>query len=176
MVNAQIGMDKLIITKSLNGFYKNPDGIAHKVLADRMAKRDPGNKPSVGSRIPFVYFQTKGEVKLQGDRVEHPEFIKKQKLKPDYSFYISNQIMKPVTQIFSLILESMEMFSKTKLKQKYDYDVRVIRSKYKGDDAKTVEKIQKLRDSIVKKIIFDESLRNASNTKKGQRTITSFFG
>ena len=104
------------------------------------------------------------------------KFIKKQKLKPDYSFYISNQIMKPVTQIFSLILESMEMFSKTKLKQKYDYDVRVIRSKYKGDDAKTVEKIQKLRDSIVKKIIFDESLRNASNTKKGQRTITSFFG
>ena len=41
MVNEKIGMDKLIITKSLNGFYKNPDSIAHKVLADRMGKRDP---------------------------------------------------------------------------------------------------------------------------------------
>ena len=55
-------------------FYKNPDSIAHKVLADRIAKRDPGNKPSVGSRVPFVYIQTKGEVKLQGDRVESSEF------------------------------------------------------------------------------------------------------
>ena len=48
MVDEKIGLEKLIISKSLNGFYKNPDSIAHKVLADRMAKRDPGNKPSVG--------------------------------------------------------------------------------------------------------------------------------
>ena len=59
MVNEKFGLDKLIISKSLRGFYKNPDSIAHKVLADRMGKREPGNKPSVGSRIPFVYIQTK---------------------------------------------------------------------------------------------------------------------
>ena len=79
MVDEKIGMDKLIITKSLNGFYKNPDSIAHKVLAERMGKRDPGNKPAVGSRIPFVYIQTKKKVKLQGDRVEHPSYIKEKK-------------------------------------------------------------------------------------------------
>ena len=45
-------------------FYKNPESIAHKVLADRMGKRDPGNKPSTGSRIPFVYIQTKKNVKF----------------------------------------------------------------------------------------------------------------
>ena len=28
---------KFIISKSLRGYYKNPEGIAHKVLADRMA-------------------------------------------------------------------------------------------------------------------------------------------
>ena len=59
MIDEKIGLDKLIITKSLNGFYKNPEGQCHKVLADRIAKRDPGNKPSVGSRVPFVYIQTK---------------------------------------------------------------------------------------------------------------------
>ena len=34
-------MDKsyFIISKSLRGFYKNPEGVAHKVLADRMAER-----------------------------------------------------------------------------------------------------------------------------------------
>ena len=53
--------------------------MAHKVLADRIAKRDPGNKPSVGSRIPFIYFQTKRRSKkikmLQGERVEDPSEI-----------------------------------------------------------------------------------------------------
>ena len=49
----------LIISKSLRGFYKKPHMIAHKVLADRMGERDPGNKPMVNDRIPYVYIQTK---------------------------------------------------------------------------------------------------------------------
>ena len=47
---------------------------------------------------------------LQGERVEDPTFILENKLKPDYAFYITNQIMKPVTQIFSLILENLTQF------------------------------------------------------------------
>ena len=90
-------IEKLKITKSIRGFYKNPKQIAHKVLADRMGKRDPGNKPSVGSRIPFIYIQTRDPRKLQGERIENPTYIIKNKLKPDYSFYITNQIMKRQT-------------------------------------------------------------------------------
>ncbi|GAI41371.1 unnamed protein product, partial [marine sediment metagenome] len=63
IVDEKFPLEKLIITKKLNSFYKNPESIAHKVLAERMGKRDPGNKPSVGSRVPFVYIQTKGKVK-----------------------------------------------------------------------------------------------------------------
>ena len=44
IIDEKISIDKLIITKSLRGFYKNPSQIAHKVLADRMGERDPGNK------------------------------------------------------------------------------------------------------------------------------------
>ena len=69
-------MYKRQITKKLNSFYKNPKSIAHKVLAERMGKRDSGNKPSVGSRVPFVYIQTKDNVKLQGDKIESPEYIR----------------------------------------------------------------------------------------------------
>ena len=50
-------MEKLVITKSLSADYKNPERIAHKVLADRIGKRDPGNKPNNGDRIPFVYIE-----------------------------------------------------------------------------------------------------------------------
>ena len=34
-------LDMPIITKSLRGFYKNPDQIAHKVLTDRIGEREP---------------------------------------------------------------------------------------------------------------------------------------
>ena len=51
IVDEKYPLEKLIITKSLRGFYKNPEQIAHKVLADRMGKRDPGNKPGAGDRI-----------------------------------------------------------------------------------------------------------------------------
>ena len=46
-----------IISKTLNGYYKNPASIAHKVLADRIGDRDPGNKPKSSERIPFMYIQ-----------------------------------------------------------------------------------------------------------------------
>ena len=174
MVDEKVGLEKLIITKSLNGFYKNPDSIAHKVLADRIAKRDPGNKPSVGSRVPFVYIQTKKEVKLQGDRVESPNYIIQNKLKPDYSFYITNQIMKPVTQIFSLLLEQMAKFSGT-VKSNYNRKYNTILNKYEDDNKKINEKIRQLRDSIVKKLIFEDSLRVSDNSKKGLQSINSFF-
>ena len=114
---------KFIISKSLRGYYKNPEGIAHKVLADRMAERNPGNKPKPNDRIPYAYIKLKdrdlydynnlykaGKNKgkprpkkiLQGDRIEHPEFIREKKLKIDYGFYISNQIMNPVKQVLDL--------------------------------------------------------------------------
>ena len=174
MVNEKIPHEKLIISKSLNGFYKNPEAIAHKVLAERIGKRDPGSKPSVGSRVPFIYIQTKGAVKLQGDRIESPSFIKKNKLKPDYAFYITNQIMKPVTQIFSLLLNDMKEFNGP-IKMYYEKKKAGIKMKYKGDQEKVENKIQVLKDKMVKQLIFDDALRICNNTKNNQPTISSFF-
>ena len=174
MVDEKIPHEKLIISKSLNGFYKNPEAIAHKVLADRIGKRDPGSKPSVGSRVPFIYIQTKGVVKLQGDRIESPSFIKKNNLKPDYAFYITNQIMKPVTQIFSLLLNDMKEF-KGSIKKNFEKKLEGIKIKYRGDIEKIESKTQVLKDKMVKQLIFDDALRICNNTKNNQPTISSFF-
>ena len=85
--DGKIGIDKLIITKSLRSGYKNPMQIAHKVLADRIAERDPGNKPKPGDRIPFVYIiNNDKKKKLQGDKIETPAFIKQNNIKIDYTF------------------------------------------------------------------------------------------
>jgi len=161
VVKGKVDLDKLIISKSLRGFYKNPDSIAHKVLAERIGKRDAGKKPSVGSRVPYVYIQTKGKVKLQGDKIESPDYIRENDLRPDYIHYVTNQIQKPVTQIFSLLLEDIPEFKK-KLKQ-YGSRARQLKREYSNNEKKYEEKLQKLKDDYVAKLIFNKIINFGKN-------------
>jgi hypothetical protein len=116
LIDGKVPIEKLIISKSLRSFYKNPKGVAHKVLADRIGEREPGNKPTSGDRIQYVYIVTKpppkGTKVLQGDKIETPTFIKENNLQIDYSYYITNQIMKPLLQLFSLVLTDIWMSQK----------------------------------------------------------------
>jgi len=109
-IRGLIPLDKFIITKTLKTTYKNRESIVHAVLADRMAKRDPGNKPQSNDRIPYAYIELPPDVKvnLQGERVEHWDYIQEKKLKLDYLFYITNQIMKPAIQFLELIVDNPE--------------------------------------------------------------------
>jgi DNA polymerase elongation subunit (family B) len=172
VVGEKYPLEKLIITKSLRGFYKKPESIAHKALADRIGKRDPGNKPSVGDRIPFVYIETKGKVKLQGDKVEHPDYIRKQGLRPDYGFYITNQIMKPLQQLFALVLERIPTYRHKigTLHRQIEELRRTIE-----DDVKFADKEKKLRNDEVKKLVFDAALRKSQNLKNKQTSVDGFF-
>jgi DNA polymerase elongation subunit (family B) len=172
MLDEKIPMRKLIITKSLRGFYKNPRTIAHKVLAERIGKRDPGNKPKVGARIPFAYIQTKGK-RLQGDKIEHPDFIKTHHLKLDYSIYITNQIMKPILQLFALpyVLDNIPSFRR----RKHHFSLILEGLRQTLDEEKFLKKSIELRNKEVKKLIFDDFLRKAENKKKGHQNIKQFF-
>lgn len=204
LLTGDVDINKLIITKSIRGNYANPTLIPHKALADRMGKRDPGNKPSSNDRIPYCYIDKsnlkctvcdsnvnytkckclectqifcsthigchKGYCKricrfckipadkisltncktcmgwycggiskdgtmtgcfkkhkrrmdkykevhydkckkvlsqkiTQSDIVEHPMYIKEQKLSIDYNYYLEHQIKKPVFQIFKLTMK-----------------------------------------------------------------------
>ena len=174
MINGVFPMDMLVITKTLKGTYKNPDQIAHKVLAERIGKRDPGNKPMVNDRIPFVYIEKKekkGLVILQGDRIEHPDYIKEKKLTPDYKFYITNQILKPVCQIYSLIIEQMEGFKKEPdyYENKYKF---LLRSK---TEEKANQKIIDMKMEDTSEIIFGDILRDIENKRKKVTKMTHFF-
>ena len=60
--NGEFPLRYFVITKSLRGNYKNPTSQPHKVLADRIAVRDPGNKPKVNDRIPFAYIKLSDDV------------------------------------------------------------------------------------------------------------------
>jgi DNA polymerase elongation subunit (family B) len=171
MVNEKFSTSKLIISKSIRSFYKNPQSIAHKVLADRMGIRDSGNKPRSGDRIPFMYIQTKEKVKLQGDKIEHPDFIEKNKLKPDYGFYITNQIMKPLLQVFALVLYKMPEFKRKS--RNFQNKLEILKQTLEKN--KYIEKESKLKNKEVEKILFEEVLRKVKNKKEGNVSIPDMF-
>ena len=174
IVDEKYGMEKLIITKSLRSTYKNPDQIAHKVLADRIGKRDPGNKPKSGDRIPFVYIINKEKKALQGERIESPNYIlENKKVQIDYAHYISNQIMKPVQQVFALVLDEIPLFKNKICKVKRFYkELEDLKKTMPSEKYKTKE--EQIKNKEVKALLFDKYLRLCK--KDNQKTINDFFG
>ena len=181
LVDGNVPIEKLIISKSLRSFYKNPQSIAHKVLADRIGQREPGNKPTSGDRIQYVYIVTKpapkGKKVLQGDKIETPSFIKENNLQIDYSFYITNQIMKPLSQIFCVVLKDIW------LNQKPPRRVKVVKLQEAIDKIRETEldhkkcekKINKIKDKEVEELIFAKYLRETNNAKNGNQSVIKFF-
>lgn len=197
LLDGKVNISQLVISKTLKAEYANPTQIAHKVLADRMGERDPGNKPQSNDRIPYCYIDgsnlkctiCKGSVNvekckcvgcvqvfcsthlvrhkekcvkvcrfcklneketklvkcgtclayycgkcntkhktrvdgktgqthtdkckkpltskiLQGDILEHPQYIQEAGLKIDYRYYFDHQIWEPVRQIFALVSDN----------------------------------------------------------------------
>jgi DNA polymerase elongation subunit (family B) len=175
LVAGNVSMDKLAITKALRGYYKNPAQIAHSVLAERIAKRDPGNKPKPGDRMKFVHIVNDNKKALQGDKIETPEFIIRNKLPLDYTFYITNQLMKPLQQLFGLALEQIweNMDKKTAIKT-YRREISQL-----ADEIPNIEQFMKKREKYcsakVKVLLFDDILKRIYNEKNRIQTLDAFF-
>lgn len=149
---------KIIINKNKHveipvSLYANRSSIVHVVLADRIADRDPGNRPLSNDRIPYVYIETKEEPLLQGDRVESPEYIIQHKLKIDYLFYITNQIMKPALKFLELIVENADSIFKSFIIKEENRKRSMMPIAYYAD-----EKINKDDNNI---IIFSDLVENS---------------
>jgi hypothetical protein len=112
LVTGKTSTYQLTITKSLRATYKVTPP-PHKILADRMRERDPGNAPSAGERIGYIYISPPtGQLapSLQGDRIETPEYMKANNLVPDVRYYIEHQLMNPLSQLFALRVEDIPGF------------------------------------------------------------------
>ena len=170
LVNGKCPMDDLILSKSLRAEYKDPTRIAHKVLAERIGERDPGNKPQTNDRIQFVYVEQEpgGKKLLQGERIETPLFIRENNLKPDYNHYITNQIMKPILQLFAIVVEQLPNYNKPA--GHFDLVYQKILDDLK-DEEKAKDKLDSLKESHVKELLFDPVLnRNLEKPKKPRKS------
>ena len=176
LTNGEVPMDKLAITKALRGYYKNPNQIAHYVLAERIGKRDPGNKPKPGDRMKFLHIETANKKALQGDKIETPEFIISNRLNIDYTFYITNQLMKPICQFLGLALEDiLKIQGKLAVMKTYKKDMEDLKREYGGDLEVFNKQKEKYCMAKVKLMLFDKYLTEILNKRNGLQPLTSFF-
>ena len=124
-----------------------------------MGERDPGNQPKPGDRMPYIYHKNSNKKALQGDKIEDPKYIDKENIPIDYGHYITNQIMKPLQQVFALKLESMNEFEKEygyawSSQKKWKKKIEDLKQKW-PDQEKYNKKYQELKEKEVKILIFD---------------------
>ena len=101
--------------------------------------------PGLGPKIRFI----------QGDKIETPTFIRENRLKIDYSFYITNQIMKPIQQLFSLVLKDLwTIQGKPSKVVQFQQDIQDLSRK--ADPTKLADKIEALKNKEVKALLFDD--------------------
>ena len=165
LVEGKTSIQELVITKSIKASYKDPSKIAHKVLADRIGARDPGNRPCVNERIPFVYIKTNNPNSLQGDRIENPEYIVENNLTPDYLHYITNQIMKPILQLYALCIEQLPGYDKDEeYWQKVDNDLQ--NKPMYQDMMRRKNRLDNLKLLAVKELLFDKYINILTEPKE----------
>ena len=159
LVEGRTSWPQLTITKSLRSDYADPKRIAHKVLADRIAVRDPGNAPASGDRIGYIFVRAGvGQIasKLQGDRIETPAYARERRMTPDYQAYIENQIAKPVSQMFALVVEQIPGYE--------DVALRVCGG---AAGKRKKEDLDALKEVIARELLFATALqRQDANDKK----------
>ena len=176
LILGNVHMDKLAITRALRSDYKNPKQIAHRVLADRVGERDPGNKPKPGDRVKYVFISTANSKALLGDRIETIDYITNNKIKIDYSYYITNQLMKPLQQLFGLAVEQIwEYQRKPSAIKTYKKDLEIMERDFGEDRELFMKKKEKYCSAKVKTLLFDKVLNKITNDKNKLQMITSFF-
>ena len=166
LVDGKVSLGQLTVTKSLRADYADPGRIAHKALADRITKRDPGNAPAAGDRIGYVYIRPlagQEASKLQGDRIETPLYIKEHQLVPDYRHYIEHQLQNPISQAFALLLESIPGFK---------------REMVKGcpTAAEDLDRYLGFREARAAELLFSDCLKRFETASKRSAMATMFGG
>lgn len=178
MIDGKFDLNMFVISKTLREYYKDPESIAHKVLAMRMADRDPGNKPASNERIPYVYIkidEKPGVEYLQGDRIEHINYVREHRCKVDFEVILRNQIMKPVGQILELDLENIPGYPYRNDPAHYINLENHYYNKFEGDLKKTAKKVSAIRQELVHKLVFQPLIDYCCQKASGVRTLESWL-
>jgi hypothetical protein len=174
----KVPIEKFIVSKSLRDDYaameENYKGKAtlpaHRVLADRMEARDPGTAPKVGDRLQYVYVAENAANTKQGDKIEHLDYVRVNKLHADTKFYITNQIQNPVAQLFALCIEQLDGY-KPPSKENYKTMYQRFFEKLKDEEEATLATLKKKEDHLDGMMFLGNPTLSAIVRKQGNKFV-----
>ena len=170
VLNDGFPLEKFILSKALGDNYKVPDQMCHAVLASRMIARDPGTAPKVGDRIQYVFVAENAANGKQGDRIEHVDFVRANKLHVDTMFYVTNQIQNPVAQLFALCIEELDGF-KPPSKETYEELYDRFFTKTQDVEQATLAVLDKKADQLDKMMFIGSPKLSAIVKKRGHSLV-----
>jgi len=147
LLNGEVPINKLVLSKNLKNEYKRPETIAHYQLVEKMKLRDPNSAPKPGDRVPFVYIDIGDPKALSWKKVEDPQYVIDNKVPIDYLYYLEHQLKVPLETIFDILI------GKERCKKLFSRDSYI--------KAKKREQI---------------SIGEAKRIREGNKDIRSFFG
>jgi hypothetical protein len=125
--------------------------------------------------MQFAFIVNPNKRALQGEKIETPEFIKEQGLVLDYSYYITNQLMKPLQQLFGLAVELIwENQGKGSAVKTYRRELADLQREF-PDIETFMKKKEKLSSAKVKLLLFEKFLTKIRNQQSGLQSIAGFF-
>jgi len=97
-------------------------------------------------------------------------------LKIDYTHYITNQLMKPLQQLFGLAIEQIwELQNKGAAIKAFRKDMAELSRETDGDIEVFMKKREKYTSAKIKALLFDKFLTKVFNEQNGVRTLNDFF-
>lgn len=102
LLQNRVDLSQLVISKALakaDYAAKQP----HVELAARMKKRDAGSAPSLGDRVAYVIIKGAKDSRAY-EKAEDPLYVLENNLPIDTTYYLTNQISKPLLRIFEPIM------------------------------------------------------------------------
>lgn len=99
-------LEKFIVSKALRSDYKN-NAQPHVFVANKILRRTGMAVPS-GARVPFVIVRDDANPKaLIAERAEDPEHVRANGIKLDVQYYITHQLMSPITTLLELMVKDV---------------------------------------------------------------------
>ena len=113
IVNGNVPVTDYKISKGRSGSYANEDGQPHMRVVKAMRERNPGSEPQVGDRVPYILVETKDTKAKACDKSEDIPWALSQGMKVDRLYYVEHQILKPVSALLELAVDTKKLFNKT---------------------------------------------------------------
>lgn len=171
LLNNDVEIEKLVISKSLRGTYKvngsqerwtNPNiNMPHVKLAQKLLKTDPMNSPKPPDRVPYVFIENKNKRALQWEKVEHPDYLDVSKKRIDTLYYFEHQLKSPIDMIFNLLKYDPSQLYKNKViskinKMNNQIDITNFFRRIPGESKKVVKKKPKInKPEKIKRVISE---------------------